>query len=83
MALKTCRVTIPDTDGHEHTAQVIADTLYEAVARGMVALKKHPWTGDLCEGSVRVAVTDTPVEHSVHINDFKKWLAKAAGARTT
>ena len=77
MALKTCRVTIPDTNGIEHTAQVIAETLYEAVARGIVALKASSWTGDLCEGSVRVAVQDTPVEHTVRLIEFKNWIAKS------
>jgi hypothetical protein len=80
MALKTCKVTIPDTNGIEHTAQVIAETLYEAVARGITALKANPWTDDLCEGSVRVTVQDTPVEHTVRLIEFKKWLAKNGGA---
>ena len=46
MAQKTCRVTISDMDGIDHTAHVVADTLYEAVARGIVALKANGWTGD-------------------------------------
>jgi hypothetical protein len=29
MALKTCKVTIPDTNGIEHAAQVIPEALYE------------------------------------------------------
>lgn len=76
---KTCRVTIPDTNGIEHTAEVSADTLYEAVARGIAALQAHSWTGDLVQGSVRVMVKDTPVEHSVRLIDFNKWLAKPGG----
>jgi hypothetical protein len=80
MALKTCRVTILNTNGVQHTAQVIAETLYEAVARAISALKAHPWTDDLCEGIVRVTVQDTPVEHAVRLIEFKKWLAKNGGA---
>lgn len=39
MAQKTCRVTIRDTDGIDHSAQVTAETLFEALARGIVVLK--------------------------------------------
>jgi hypothetical protein len=67
-------------EGIEHTAQVTADTLYEAVARGIVALKANSWTGDLIEGSARVTVQDTPVEHSVQLREFQAWLQKTGGA---
>ena len=80
MALKTCKVTIPDTNGIEHTAQVIAETLYEVVARGLAALQSNSWTGDLCEANVRVAVQDTPVEHNVRLIEFRKWIAREGGA---
>jgi hypothetical protein len=78
--MKTCRVTIRDMDGIDHTAQVAADTLYEAVARGIVALKESAWTGDLVEGSAQVIVNDTPVEHTIRLREFRNWLAKTAGA---
>jgi len=80
MAQKTCRVTIPDTDGVEHTAHVNADSLYEAVARGLAALKANSWTGDLVEGQARVMVQDTPVEHNVRLREFHSWIAKAGGS---
>ena len=78
--MKTCRVTIRDMDGIDHTAQVTADTLFEAVARGIVALKANSWTGDLVQGSAQVMVNDTPVEHTVRLREFHDWLAKTAGA---
>ena len=78
--MKTCRVTIRDMDGIDHTAQVPADTLFEAVARGIVALKANAWTGDLVEGNAQVMVNDTPVEHTVRLREFHNWLARTAGA---
>ena len=78
--MKTCRVTIRDMDGIDHTAQVTADTLFEAVARGIVALKANSWTGDLVQGSAQVMVNDTPVEHTVRLREFHTWLARTAGA---
>ena len=67
-------------DGIDHTAQVSADTLFEAVARGIAVLKANAWTGDLVEGSAQVMVNDTPVEHTVRLRGFDNWLAKTAGA---
>ena len=80
MASKTCRVTIMDLDGVEHTAQVSAETLFEAVARGLVAVSQHAWAEELVTGSVRVSVQDTPVEHAVKLKQFKDWLARTGGA---
>lgn len=79
MPQKTCRVTIRDMNGIDHTAQVTADTLYEAVARGIAALKANSWTGDLVQGSAQVTVNDTPVEHTVRLREFHNWLARTAG----
>ena len=80
MALKTCRVTIRDTDGIDHTAQVTAETLYEAVARGITVLKADSWTNDLVNGRAQVAVIDAPVEHSVRFHEFHEWLARPTGS---
>jgi hypothetical protein len=80
MASKTCRVTITDLDGVEHTALVSAETLFEAVARGLVAISQHAWAEELVQGSVRVSVQDTPVEHSVKLRQFRDWLARTGGA---
>jgi len=43
MAAKTCRVSFKDIDGIRHQAEVQADTLYEAAALGLKALKKSDW----------------------------------------
>jgi len=76
MALKTCRVTIKDIEGIDHTADVTAETLYEAVARGIVALKANSWTAELCTGRAQVTVHDTPVEHSVLLREFHSWVSR-------
>jgi len=79
--MKTCRVTIRDMDGIDHTAQVTADTLFEAVARGIVALKANSWTGDLVQGSAQVMVSDTPVEHTVRLREFHNTNCTPASVR--
>jgi len=35
MSVRSCRVTIRDTEGIEHSAEVTAESLYEAVALGL------------------------------------------------
>jgi hypothetical protein len=37
-SLRSCRVTIQDMDGVSHTVEVMAATLYEAVAQGLMSL---------------------------------------------
>jgi phosphoribosylformimino-5-aminoimidazole carboxamide ribonucleotide (ProFAR) isomerase len=78
MTVRACRVTIQDLDGISHTAEVTADTLYEAVAQGLAALRKNEWVEGIQEqfGVVKVSVADVRVEHQVKIADFTKWLER-------
>jgi len=82
MAVRSCRVTITDTEGVSHTVGVTASTLYEAVARGLKAIRSHNWVEGISEqfGTVRVSVTDIPVEHTVKLRDFTSWLERTAGS---
>src|SRR5258706_2613980 len=77
MAAKTCGFTIRDMAGVDHTVQVSADSLCEAVARGLVAIKKSSWSEDLTEGVVKVAVQDPTVEHSVELRRFHSWVQRS------
>ena len=63
MGVKSCRVTISDTEGNEHAVEVSASTLYEAVALGLHSIKTAAWAGEIAEGlnTVRVLVRDVPV----------------------
>lgn len=69
-------------DGIEHTAQVSASTLYEAIALGLRAIKKSSWAGEIPEGltTVTVHILEDPIEHAVQMQVFKKWLAKDGGS---
>jgi hypothetical protein len=75
VAVRSCRVTIRDTDGIEHTAEVTAERLYEAVALGLRAIRQCSWVEDIGQNfTIRVLARDTPVEHSVEFRAFHKWL---------
>lgn len=69
-------MTVQDLDGTSHTAGVTANSLFEAVAQGLAALRKSEWVEGIDErlGVVRVSVADVRVEHQVKIADFTKWL---------
>jgi hypothetical protein len=81
MPVRSCRVTIRDLEGVDHTVPVTCSTLYEAVALGLASVRGKEWVAGVAEGLnvVRVAVTDVPVEHSVRIKDFNAWLGREGG----
>jgi len=76
MALRTCRVTCRDIEGVEHSVEVTAESLYEAVARGLTALQYADWVGDIGHGqtTITVVVKQPEVEHKVRVRDFEAWL---------
>jgi len=82
MPARSCRVTITDMDGVAHTVEVTAATLYEAVALGLAAIRADDWVVGIPQGmnSVRVRVTDIPVEHHVKLQDFMKWMERTGGS---
>src|SRR5271165_861174 len=79
MAVRTCKVTYRDADGVEHTAEVTAQSLFEAVAQALHIFREHDWSGEPKSGSASVVVTIKPaeVEHRVRIKDFQTWLESA------
>jgi hypothetical protein len=76
MALRTCKVTCRDIDGVEHTVEVSAESLYEAVARGLAALRDADWARNIGHGqtTVTVVVKQAEVQHAVRVRDFEAWL---------
>jgi hypothetical protein len=65
-----------DLNGVEHTVEVTADTLYEAVAQGLRAFRDADWAADIGSGQtkIRVIVKQPEVEHTVRVRDFEQWL---------
>jgi hypothetical protein len=79
---RCCKVTVTDMDGIEHTAQVTANSLYEAVALGLRAIKKSFWAGEIPEGltTVTVHILEDPIQHTVQMKVFRKWIARDGGS---
>jgi hypothetical protein len=78
---RSCRVSVTDLEGVEHTAHVTADTLYEAVARGLKVIKSSAWAGEIPEGitTITVCAAQPEVEHRVRVSAFKSWVNQPGG----
>ena len=46
MSIRTCRVTCRDSRGVEHTIEVTAQSLYEAVAQALRVFRENDWHED-------------------------------------
>ena len=82
MALRTCMVSVSDLDGIEHTVEVTAPSLYEAVAAALAAFREDEWVGQIGHGLTTVSVTvqQPAVEHHVRVKDFLAWLERRGGS---
>ena len=74
MPVRSCRVTIRDLGGVAHSVDVTAESLFEAVAQGLAALRGNEWVAGIAQGVVKVSVADVRVEHQVRLKDFTDWL---------
>jgi|SRR5215475_1622475 len=82
MAMRSCRVTIRDIDGVTHSVEIMAASLYEAVAQGLAAFRGNEWVAGIApsSGVVKVCVGEVRVEHEVKLADFTKWLERNGGS---
>ena len=79
MPVKSCRVTIRDLEGVSHTVEVTAETLFEAVAHGLAAIRQNDWVAGIADGpKIKISVADIPVEHEVKIQEFTGWLERSS-----
>jgi hypothetical protein len=76
VGLRTCTVSCCDLKGIEHSIEVTADSLYEAVAHGLRVFRENDWVDDVGRGqtTVTVVVRQPEVEHKVRVRDFEQWL---------
>ena len=78
MTLRTCTVAVEDVQGVQHSVDVTAETLYEAIATALAALQKDNWVGEIGQGftTVTVVVQQPPVKHEIKMKDFVSWLGR-------
>lgn len=75
MGLRTCKVSCSDANGVEHSVEVTARSLFEAVGRGLQVFRDHDWIeGGPGNRSATISVKNPEVEHNVRLADFERWL---------
>jgi hypothetical protein len=79
MAVRTCKISCRDPQGVEHTVEVSAQSVSEAVAQALRVFPEHEWCDLALAATVRVRIRQPEVEHRVQIWDFYNWLE--AGSR--
>jgi hypothetical protein len=71
-------VTVTDGSGVRHTAEVSAESLFEAAAMGLAVLKKDGWTNPVgAAARLEVEVRETVVKHTVTVMQIERWLQGA------
>ena len=67
-----------DIQDVEHSIEVTAETLYEAIATALASLQQDNWVGEIGQGftTVSVLVQQPPVKHEVKMKDFVSWLGR-------
>lgn len=78
VVLRTCTVAVKDLRDVEHSVEVTAETLYEAIATALAALQQDNWVGEIGQGftTVSVLVQQPAVKHEVRMKDFLSWLGR-------
>jgi hypothetical protein len=69
----TCKVSCFDLRQAEHTVEVSAGSIYEAVAQALRIF--HEWVDDIGHGRtpIVVKVKHPEIEHTVRVQDFERW----------
>jgi hypothetical protein len=79
MPPRTCLVTVTDVRGIRHTVEVQAETLYEAAALALQALRAARWVEDLGPATrLEVEVPEPSVKHSVTVQQLRRWAEASA-----
>jgi hypothetical protein len=76
MTVRSCKVSCRDGQGIEHSVDVSAETLFEAVAQGWRLLADDDWNNDTSRRPpfLTVRVKQPELEHKVRLQDFENWL---------
>jgi hypothetical protein len=78
MTVRTCAVSFVDRAGIRHTAEVEAESLYEAAVLGVRRLNDDIWTERIGPATVlEVEVRSPATRHSISLQQVERWLAGA------
>jgi len=79
--VKSCLVSSIDSRGVKHSVEVTADTLFEADALGLAALKRNGWTDAMGIATrLTVEIREPVVSHQVSLPQIQGWLQGATSS---
>lgn len=79
VALRACTVCFKDVRGIRHSAEVEAESLYEAVVLAIRRFRQDPWTQQVGNTTVlEVEVREPSTKHSISLQQVERWLAGAS-----
>jgi hypothetical protein len=81
MSLNKCVVRLKDSHDTEHSVVVYAESLYDAVIRGLNQLSDVGWESNSKEtiGQIEVEIHQEPTRHVVNVPKLLKWINEESG----
>ena len=74
MALRTCTVSFTGPSGLRHSVEVTAESIYEAAALGVSALKNSGWADAIALGTeLEVQVREPATTHRLTVQQIRRW----------
>ena len=74
VALRTCTVSFSGPSGLRHSVDVTAESVYEAAALGVSALRKSGWADAVALGTeLEIQVREPPTSHRVTLHQIHRW----------
>ena len=74
VALRTCTVSFIGPSGIRHSVEVTAESVYEAAALGVSALRKNEWADAIAPGTeLEIQVREPATSHRLTIGQIQRW----------
>jgi hypothetical protein len=73
-SLRTCLVSFSDLAGVRHTAEVTAETLYEAAVLGMAAIAQNSGAVAATLTQLEIEVRAPIVRHQLSVRQVRQWV---------
>lgn len=74
MAMRLCTVTLKSASGVQHSAEVTAESVYEAAALGLSVLKRDGWVETIAPGAeLEIRVREAATTHRVTVAQLQRW----------
>jgi hypothetical protein len=74
VALRTCTVTFTGPSGIRHSVEVTAESIYEAAALGVSALRTSGWTDAIAPGTeLEIQVREPATSHRLTVGQIQRW----------